>query len=343
MDSHGIGGSVQYYTGPRSVFRGFKINTESGKAVWDAAEPATSLMDIPLQAQGIICRYVVTHGKSLRLVLNSRNPLNCDRNLFDVSATWRNSLTRAVSTSMPIIIELLAARAHTDYNNSDLSRSFYPDTEALSNCDGLINQIIEECVRIRSETAQVTLSIRVRLTRPTNPTDVRINIDGLLFWLQSVKHKPVKDDVRLAIELERAEGDESHYEISSTTVGKLKMELFLYFTDILDQTPGDGEAGPELPELWMNGRAHLVDLAPLPMGYPFSQKGAIKSEAYEENFRRAMRKIEADHTVEDMAECCLYSAEDCVYHTWLSLQRWAKSVRKNERSCRGSDKQEQSQ
>jgi hypothetical protein len=244
---------------------------------------------------------------------------------------------------MPVIIELLAARAHTDFDISDLSRGFYPDTEALLNCDGLISQIIKACVGIHSETAKATLLIRVRPTHPTNPRDVRININGLLFWLQCVKHKPIKDDVRLAIELESTEGDESYYETGSTTVGKLKMELFLYFTDILDQTPGDGETGPELPELWMDGRANLVDLAPLPMGYPFSQKVAIKSEAYEENFRRVMRKIETEHAVEDMAECCLYSSEDCVYHTWLSLKRWAKSVWENERSCRGSDKQEHSQ
>lgn len=229
MTSNGTGGSVQYYTALRSIVRDFGIDRASGKIVWYTAKPITSPTDLPLHMQDVICRHVFTPEQSLRVVLNSFNPLSCERSVFDVSLTFRKCFTRAVRACTPVTIELKAAEADTNYNVLDPSRRFSLDTRALRSCrsrgwgfspcvrlpqcGGLISHVIKQSVEIlhgeEQQTTETTLLVRISLDRPTQPTDVRIDTNDLLYWLGTVRHESIKEKVFLTIQLEYSEGGEA--------------------------------------------------------------------------------------------------------------------------------------
>jgi len=117
----------------------------------------------------------------------------------------------------------------------------------------LDSQIISASVEDRSckeqNNGKTTLLIRVPLVRPAKPTDICINISPVLSWLEGIGHKNCRDDVLLVIQLEHTNGRELHYETNSTTIGQLKMQIFLYFTDMLNRRSRGEESGPELQEL----------------------------------------------------------------------------------------------
>ncbi|KAB2099376.1 hypothetical protein AG0111_0g12271 [Alternaria gaisen] len=351
ISAGGDSGCVQFYIGTRSISRGFWIDEASENAVWFTPETITSPMDLPLQVKDIVCRHVFAHDPRLRIVVNSLNPLGCRRAVFDVSWGFRMSFIRSVATDIPIIVELEAAPADMDYNALDpfrrysliarapLKRDLYHKRMAhlpdlLSPHNSLISQIIRENAKDRYREEQdndkTTLLIRVPLVRPAKPTDICINISVLLSWLEGVGHKNCRDEVALVIQLEYANGRELSYETNSTTIGQLKMQIFLSFTGMLNRHSRGEESGPELPELWIDGHANLVDLASPSMEFRSSQTYSMESEVSKRHIKSVLDDIEARHSLKDQLDCVMYGSYPCMCHAWRSLRPWAESVWRKE-------------
>jgi hypothetical protein len=160
----------------------------------------------------------------------------------------------------------------------------------------------------------------------------------LLYWLGTVGHESIKDKVFLTIQLEYSEEGKLHCENNTIAIGKLRMGLFLYLTDILDQHSQGGDGGPERPELWIDGRGNLVDLSSLSTGFRFNHTNLTTSEGGEENIRSVLEDIGARHDI-DRADCALYGSNPCACNVWRSLRPWAESVWKNEQSHHGKNEQ----
>lgn len=361
VEEPGHWGCVEFYTGSRRTSRLFKIGKESGDMVWhdsEKFESLESLMQLPIQVRDIICRHLFANEPRLRIIMNSLNPLGCHRAVFDVSQKFRRGLVKAVAACIPITVELEASPADMDYNALDpfrrysliprdqLKRDLYhnkmtylPDRLRSRNLS-LDSQIISASVEDRSckeqNNGKTTLLIRVPLVRPAKPTDICINISPVLSWLEGIGHKNCRDDVPLVIQLEHTNGRELHYETNSTTIGQLKMRIFLYFTDMLNRRSREEESGPELQELWIDGHANLVDLASPLMGFRFSRMDFMKAKFGKGDIKGVLENIEARHSLdvaynEDLVEDCVwYGSYPCMCHSWRSLRQWAESVWRRE-------------
>jgi hypothetical protein len=290
--------------------------------------------------------------------MNSLNPLGCHQAVFDVSQKFRRGLVKAVAACIPITVELEASPADMDYNTLDpfrrysliprdlLKRDLYH--KKMTHLPGrlrshhlsLISKIISASVGDRSckeqNNSKTTLLVRVPLVHPDKPTDICINISPLLSWLELIGHKNCRDDVPLVIQLEHTNGRELHYETNSTTVGQLKMRIFLCFTDMLNRHSRGEESGPEVQELWIDGHANLVDLASPLMGFRFSRMDFMKAKLGKGDIKGVLENIEARHSLEisdkedQVEDCVLYGSYPCMCHSWRSLRPWAESVWRKE-------------
>jgi hypothetical protein len=246
---------------------------------------------------------------------------------------------------IPVTIELGATETEAKLDPLDPFRRFSLNAEPLlsrfnSHGDGdgnLVTQIIRSSVEnshaYEQETTKTTLLVRLSLTHPAQPADIRINTNKLLYWLGSIDHDTVKEAVFLTIQLEYREGEKLFCQTNTTAIGQLKMAMFLYFTDMLDQHPRGGDGGPEQPELWIDGYANLVNLAPTPTGFRSSHANLFNSEAGGRNIRTVLDDIEARHGSEDGPDCALFLFNECMCHAWRDLRPWAESVWEKEQSC----------
>ena len=323
-------GQVQYYTGSRSVHRSFFIHPASGVVRWSAARPVNSLTDLPDDVQGMICAYAITAEDRLRLPINSARKPNFHRNVFDVSATLRESLVQAVSQYMPVVIELTAKERVSDYSDADLVRRY--DARVGVREGGHRNHLVELIASqsLYSTSALPTILVQVALTRATNPTDVRINMNGLLNLKGTTHDGTEVDEICVAVELQHTRGDNVHHDTHYTTYGRLKMSMFLYLTDILDQVcpkHWKKNARQACPVFWIDGHANLVDLVAPPLGFRWSHADSLNFAHEGTTLRRLVKKIERRPDIPNSkVGCCLDRDTECVYHTWRNLKMWAKCV-----------------
>ncbi|KAH6853047.1 hypothetical protein BKA58DRAFT_450396 [Alternaria rosae] len=245
--NYGETGQVQYYSGPRSVCRSFTVDQASGEVRWATAGPV-GLLELPRKAQGMVCAYVITEEESLRLFRDYARIPNFDRSIFDVSMRLRPSLVKAVGEYMPVVIELATKERVDDDCDAHPLRRFDPRID-LGDDDSLASKIANASLGVHSGPARPTILIQVVLTRPTNPTHIHININQLVNFIQTPYDKILKDDIRVGVEVQQTGNDNSRCETSYTTIAELKMKMFLYFTDVLDQLPRNGTHGPARPEL----------------------------------------------------------------------------------------------
>jgi len=361
VEEPGHWGCVEFYTGSRRTSRLFSIGKESGDMAWhdsEKFESLESLMQLPIQVRDIICRHLFANEPRLQITMNSLNPLGCHRAVFDLSQKFRRGLVKAVAACIPITVELQTSPADMDYNALDPFRRYSLIPRDLLKRDlyhkkmthlpdrlrphhfSLISQIISASVEDRSYKEQnngrTTLLIRVPLVRPARPSDICINISPLLSWLEGIGHKNCRDDVPLVIQLEHANGRELHYETNSTTIGQLKMRIFLYFTDMLNRRSRQEESGPELLELWIDGHANLVDLASPLMGFRLSRMDFMEAKFGKGDIKSVLENTEARHNLEisdkedQVEDCVMYGFYPCMCHSWRSLRQWAESVWRRE-------------
>jgi hypothetical protein len=110
----------------------------------------------------------------------------------------------------------------------------------------------------------------------------------------------------------------------------LKVQIFLSFTGMLNRHPRKEESGPELPELWIDGHANLVDLASPSMGFRSSQTDSMESEFSKRHIKSILEDIEARHSLKDQLYCVMYGSYPCMCRAWRSLRPWAESVWRKE-------------
>jgi len=276
----------------------------------------------------MICAYAITTEDRLRLSINSARRPNFDRNIFDVSAAFRASFVQAVGRYMPVVIELTAKERANDYSDADMLKRY--DAEMGARDYGHRNCLMEQIVHqsLLSESAVPTILVQVALTRPTNPTDVRINMNGLLRSIRNTFASVEVDEVCVAVELQHTGGDNVHHETHSTTHGRLKMSMFLYLTDMFEQIypkHWKRNAREACPELWIDGHANVVDLAAPPVGFRWSHADSLNFVLDGMTLKRCVKEIERRPDFSKVS-CCFDPDTECVYHTWQYLKMWAKRV-----------------
>ena len=334
--NYGETGQVQYYSGTRSVCRSFIVDQASGEVRWATAGPV-GLLELPRKAQGMVCAYVITKEERLRLFKDYARISNFDRSIFDVSMRLRPSLVKAVGGYMPVVIELAAKERVDDDCDADPLRRFDPKID-LGDDDSLANKIANASLAVHSGPARPTILIRTVITRTTNPAHIRININQLLNLVQTPYDKILKDDVRVGVEVQQTGNDKSRCETSYTTIAELKMKMFLYFTDVLDQLPRNGTHGPARPELWIDEKGNLVDLIAPPKGFRWNDADSMNFKRDGRTMTSLFNDIVRRHRVKAKESfCCIRDYDQCMYHTWGSLRKWAKPVWRKQALERAGD------
>lgn len=287
----------------------------------------------------MICAYAITTEERLRLSKDYARTLNFDRSIFDVSKTLLACLIEAVGEYMPVVIELAAKERVDDDCDAHPLRRFDLKID-LGDDDSLANKIANASLAVHSGPARPTILIRVVLTRTTNPAHIRININQLLNFIQTPYDKILKDDVRVGVEVQQTGNDNPHCETSYTTIAELKMKMFLYFTDVLDQLPRNGTHGPARPELWIDEQANLVDLVAPPKGFRWNHADSMNFKRDGRTVTSIFNDIVRRHRVKAKESfCCIRDYNQCMYHTWGSLRKWAKPVWRKQALQRAGDRE----
>jgi len=334
--NYGEIGQVQYYSGPRSVHRPFTVDQASGEVRWATLGPVGLLRKLPRKAQGMVCAYVITKEQSLRLSKDYARTHNFDQSIFDVSVRLRPLLVKAVGEYMPVVIEFAAKERVDDDCDAHPLRRFDPKID-LGDDDSLANKIANVSLAVHSGPARPTILIRVVLTHPTNPVHIRININQLLDFIQIPYGRILKDEVRVGVKVQHTENN-PRCETRYTTIAELKMKMFLYFTDILDQLPRNGVRGPARPELWIDGKGDLVDLVAPPKGFRWNDADSMNFKRDGRTMTSLFNDIVRRHRVKAKESfCCIRDYNQCMYHTWGSLRKWAKPVWRKQALERAGD------
>ena len=321
---HGTHGYVKYGGSRYGLECHFLSDKSSDIMRWKLVQPVSSLCDLPSEALGRICSYAATSDGTLRISFDSPRSLSFDRSIFDFSLEYRRLFVRELCYSRPLVIEMLAASSVTDFNEFVSLRECYPKgTLRESYLIPLISHIIKSSSTSRclSATVQLTLSP----AQPSNMENIRIKINGLLNLLHApggtAPHLP--DRFLRAFFLRNGGSDLARCERNQITVARLKMNIFLYFTDLLDQLPQDEY--PVVPSLWINGHGCLVDKILPPAGFWYT-------EVYGRTLKHPMQDINiqcsAYHHGRD-GQCS--QGEHCMYCAWHRLYKWAKTFWRNER------------
>jgi hypothetical protein len=206
-------------------------------------------------------------------------------------------------------------KVRSDFDEFASSREAYPGKEKYF--PALVIQIIVAATT-GYFTSKATLLLTFSLIDPNRTVDLRIKINGLLRLFCTPSVREMTDNVTIATILKHANPANPHCENGYTTIGKLKRNMFLYFTDVLDQFPQGGI--PVHPDIWIYGHGDLIEKVGSAIAFPFFQADSEKYKAGGRTLGDVMEMITQRYATDRLRHrCWIHIRYQCMYCTWEYL------------------------
>ncbi|KAF2030560.1 hypothetical protein EK21DRAFT_88878 [Setomelanomma holmii] len=142
----------------------------------------------------------------------------------------------------------------------------------------------------------------------------RIKLDGLMGMICHSKGPQLSDTTKIHIALASTPGGRTSDMVSMLTMGDLRKQLILYFTDLLYQM--DKYQWPWQPELWIDRTGVIVDKCITPDGFPCADADSWDCSVSGESFMSIALLVEDRYSAvpSDMRVTLIPAKDACIAH-----------------------------